>query len=78
MYLDYALQCGVMALCEKYLRHLTEKSRHYPVKVKITEKVQPQVSSSKIMYQRLRMEDEKVWYNCSEKIFATIILTLIS
>ncbi|KAJ8420814.1 hypothetical protein Cgig2_030565 [Carnegiea gigantea] len=59
MYLDYVLQYGVMAPCEKYLRDLTKKSRHFTIKVKIIEKTQPQVSSSKIMYQRIHMEDEK-------------------
>ncbi|KAJ8419424.1 hypothetical protein Cgig2_033642 [Carnegiea gigantea] len=44
---------------KKYLRDLIEKSRHFIVKVKIIEKTRPQVSSSKIMYQRIRMEDEK-------------------
>ncbi|KAJ8438207.1 hypothetical protein Cgig2_001925 [Carnegiea gigantea] len=50
---------GVMAPCEKYLRDLTKKSRRFTVKVKIIEKTRPQVSSSKIMYQRIHMEDEK-------------------
>ncbi|KAJ8424337.1 hypothetical protein Cgig2_013797 [Carnegiea gigantea] len=35
-------QCSVMAPCKKYLWDLTEKSRHFTMKVKIIEKTQPQ------------------------------------
>ena len=68
MYVDYVVQCAVMALCKKYLRDLTKKSRHFTVKVKIIEKTRSQVSSSKIMYQRIRMEDEKVLQLFSENL----------
>ena len=68
MYVDYVVQCAVMAPCKKDLRDLKEKSRCFTVKVKIIEKTRPQVFSSKIMYQRIRMEDDKVLQMFSENL----------
>ena len=51
-----------MAPSKNLLKEFSEKSRHFTVKVKIIEKVRPQVSPNKTKYQRIRMKDDKICY----------------